>query len=167
MSLWCCFSSESFSCRLRMSQVARRLEGTPGCPRCFPERTAGKWRRGPVRGSVSSRSGDEVSPHRRFRTPKPLCLDRSIQSSCVMFSRFPVLLQVGEIGRQLATTITARTSERQTARPGRIWPPSFCSCPAYGQWKQNSSLAHGAYALPDSVPGAGRGRTGGYALHAR
>src|SRR5438046_9818538 len=52
----------------------------------------------------------KVSPHRRFRTPKSLCLDRSIQSSCVMFSRFPVLLQVGEIGRQLATTITARTS---------------------------------------------------------
>src|SRR3989442_5713287 len=51
----------------------------------------------------------EIGLHRRFRTTKPLCLDRSVQSSCVLFSHLPLALQVGEIGRQLATPITART----------------------------------------------------------
>src|SRR5712691_7518567 len=65
-------------------------------------------RSGPWLGLVSQFR--EVGPHRRFRTTKPLCLDRSVQASCVMFSRLPLALQVGEIGRQLATAITARTS---------------------------------------------------------
>src|SRR5579859_432104 len=64
-------------------------------------------RSGPWLGLVSQFR--EIGPHRRFRTTKPLCLDRSVQSSCVMFSRLPMALQVGEIGRQLATPITARS----------------------------------------------------------
>src|SRR5437870_10465823 len=89
----------------------------------------------------------EIGLHRRFRTTKPLCLDRSVQSSCVLFSPLPLTLQVGEIGRQLATPITARTGLGKLLGMPRIWPPSFYACPACGQWKQNSSrcrmeLAH-------------------------
>jgi hypothetical protein len=52
----------------------------------------------------------EIRPHRRFRATKSLRLDVAGQLRSVMLARLPLFLQVGEIGRQLATTITARTS---------------------------------------------------------
>jgi hypothetical protein len=52
----------------------------------------------------------KISPHRRFRTPKSDVAWIARNSRTALCSPAPVLLQVGEIGRQSAPTISARTN---------------------------------------------------------
>jgi len=84
-----------------------------------------------------------------------------------MFSRLPMALQVGEIGRQLATTITARTSFGKLRGLGEFGHRLFVHAQHAGNGSKTPALRMELAHLPLSGPGAGRGGTGGYALRAR
>lgn len=121
-----------------------------------------------VRSAAPSRLAvQKDKPAPSFPNPEIGCrLDRSEQSNCVMFSRPSVA--AGRRDRASECSDDLREDKpRGIVQPGQIWLPSFYSCPASEQSRQNSNLAQRACALLDSERNVGRDGTGGYALHER
>ncbi len=75
--------------------------------------------------------------------------------------------RLAEIGRQLATPITARTGLGKLLGLGECGHRLFMHAQHAGNGSKTPALRMELAHLPLNVPGAGHGGTGGYALHAR
>lgn len=153
-------SSESFSCRLRINQVARRLEGALGCQCDFLDARAGRRRRGPVRGSFWSRSSERYArvvvseprkPCARMSRCSLAALCSPTSQCCRRYGRYSVSLRRRSPRGRASGNYSAWTNLTTVF----LFIPSIRAIEA--------KLQPCSYRLPppDSVPGAGHGASGG------